>query len=267
MGPRPDRNNLIVHESIVTSRKPGSSHGILAAIYGVYVWLAFLVILTAATVGVLLVPGLDRRRRWVSFTCRLLFRLSGIPINVEGIDNLPDDHCVVVANHASNLDGVILQAVLPPRFSYVIKGEMRNIPLVHFLLRRVGTRFVERFVTTESVKDARKLLQASRNGESFAIFPEGTFIEEPGLSRFHSGAFATAIKGEIPVVPLVISGARAILPAGIWIPRHGSLRIDILKSIQPRDPAFGSSRKLATQARKQMLEVIQEPDLQAAETE
>lgn len=247
------------------SNNPDSGSGVLAILYGVYVWLAFVTIVIMAVVGVLLIPGLERRRRWVSMVCRLLFRLACIPTEVSGLDNLPQDHCVVVANHASHVDGVVLQALLPPRFSYVIKGEMRDIPVVHFLLRRVGSRFVERFVTTESVRDARKLLQASRSGESFAIFPEGTFIEKPGIGRFRPGAFATAIKGEIPVVPLVISGARTILPARTWLPRRSNLRIDILRAIQPQDPAFGSSQELAAQSRKQMLEVSQEPDLLASE--
>ena len=248
----------------MTSNKSDSRVGILDLLYGIYAWFAFLIVLLAAIGGAILIPGLDRRRRWVAAACRTLFPLAGIPTQVSGLDNLPNDHCVVVANHASHLDGVILQAFLPPRFSYVIKGEMRDVPIVHFLLRRIGARFVERFVMSESARDARKLLQASSSGESFAFFPEGTFIDQPGLGRFRPGAFATAIKGEIPVVPLVISGARTILPAHVWLPRHGKLRIKVLPAILPQDSAYGSSRELAEEARQQMLQVLEEPDLLAS---
>ena len=245
----------------MTNNNTAANSGILTFLYGIYAWIVFLFILLAATIGATLIPGLDRRRGWVAAVCRLFFRLAGIPVQVSGLDNLPEGHCVVVANHASHIDGVILQAFLPPRFSYVIKGEMRDIPIVHFLLRRIGARFVERFVAAESARDARKLLQASSGGESFAFFPEGTIMGKPGLGRFRSGAFATAIKGAIPVVPLVISGARTILPAHVWFPRHGKLRIDLLQAIRPQDLAYRSSRELATQARQQMLQVLDEPDL------
>jgi len=245
----------------MTSNNTDSASGILTFLYGIYAWIVFLFILLAAVTGATLIPGLNRRRRWVSVVCRLFFRLAGIPVQVSGLDNLPDGHCVVVANHTSHVDGIILQAFLPPRFSYVIKGEMREIPIVHFLLRRIGARFVERFVAAESARDARKLLQASSGGESFAFFPEGTFIGKPGLGRFRPGAFATAIKGEIAIVPLVISGARTILPAHVWFPRHGKLRIDLLQAIGPQDPAYQDSKSLAAQARQRMLQVLDEPDL------
>ncbi len=245
----------------MSSNNTASNSGILTFLYGIYAWIVFLFILLAAVIGATLIPGLNRRRGWVAAVCRLFFRLAGIPVQVSGLDNLPEGHCVVVANHTSHVDGVILQAFLPPRFSYVIKGEMRDIPGVHFLLRRIGARFVERFVAAESARDARKLLQASSGGESFTFFPEGTFIEKPGLGRFRPGAFATAIKGEIPLVPLVISGARRILPAHIWFPRHGKLRIDLLQAIHPHDPAYRSSKTLATYTRQQMLQVLDEPDL------
>lgn len=245
----------------MTRDKTDSGKRIARLAFGLYAWIIFLFILLGATIGVTLIPGLHRRRRWVSGVCRLFFRLLAIPTTVNGLDNLPAGHCVLVANHASHIDGLVLQAFLPPRFSYVIKGEMRDIPIVHFLLRRIGSRFVERFVTSESARDARKLLRASSSGESFTFFPEGTFISSPGLGRFRPGAFATAIKGQIALVPVVICGARKILPASIWFPRHGALSIDILRPIRPSDPAYESSRALAVEARQQMLQILDEPDL------
>jgi len=238
---------------------PGNRIARLA--FGLYAWIVFLFILLAAAIGVTLIPGLHRRRRWLSGVCRLFFYLVAIPATVNGLENLPPGHCVLVANHASHIDGLVLQALLPPRFSYVIKGEMRDVPVIYFLLRRIGSRFVERFVTSESTRDARKLLRASSSGESFIFFPEGTFIGSPGLGRFKPGAFATAIKGQVAVVPVVIGGARKILPASVWIPRHGVLSVNVLHPIHPPDPAYASSKSLAAEARRRMLRILDEPDL------
>ena len=243
------------------SAKTDSRVDILTIIYGIYAFFAFMPILIGAMLGAVLIPGLARRRQWVKTVCRLFFRLAGIRTELNGLENLPNGHCVVVANHASHLDGVALTAFLPPRFSFVIKAEMRAIPIVHFLLRRIGSRFVERFVTAESARDARELLRASSSGESFVIFPEGTFLREPGLGKFRHGAFATAIKGQIPTVPVVICGARNILPANTFLARRGDLRIEILRPIAADDPAYESSRALAAKARKQMLQVGDESEL------
>jgi 1-acyl-sn-glycerol-3-phosphate acyltransferase len=233
--------------------------GVLSILYGIYAWLAFLVCVIGAVLSAMLLPGLARRRRWVTRFARMPFFLAGIRTTVNGAEHLPDSPCVVVANHASYLDGVILQAFLPPRFSYVIKGEVRNVPVVHFFLRRIGAHFVERFAASAGARDARTLLRAADGGESLAFFPEGTFTAEPGLAAFRAGAFAAAQRAAIPVVPVVIRGARSILPAARLLPRHGTLAIDILPPF-PVDDSI-TSKELAELARQRILAVLAEPDL------
>lgn len=215
----------------------------------------------AALVAAACVPGLSRRRRWVSAAARCWFSVAGIRTKLYGFANLPAGHCVVVANHASYLDGVILQAFLPPRFSFVIKGEMQNVPLAGFLLRRIGSRFVDRFVASRSARDARNLLKAAANGESLAVFPEGTFLPKAGLQRFRPGAFAAAIKGRLPVVPVVIRGSRHILPARHVLPRRGPLRLEVLAALAPDSAAFADSQTLAQSVRQLLLSRLDEPDL------
>ena len=229
--------------------------------WGVFAWLLFVSGVLCAVFFTVVVPGLDRRRRWVTAVGRGFFQAVGIPASVSGLHRLPTGHCIDVANHASYLDGVILQAYLPPRFSYVIKGEMRKVPVAHFLLRRIGSKFVERFVTSGSARDARALLKAASAGESLAFFPEGTFIETPGLGQFRNGAFAAALKAGLPIVPVVIRGSRKILSAGQFLPRHGALELEILQPIETGDAAYNSAMALADEARQRILSRLDEPDL------
>lgn len=231
--------------------------------YGVYAWLSFLVCLGAALLGALLLPGLHRRRRWVAAAARTWFAAAGIRVQLAGFERLPDGHCIVVANHASYMDGMILQAYLPAQFSFVIKGEMKGVPVAHFLLRRIGSRFVERFVASASARDARRLLRAAAAGESLVFFPEGTFHPQPGLHAFRPGAFLAAIKAELPVVPLAIRGSRRILPARRRMPRRARLELEVLEPIPPGDPSFASSGTLAQNARQRILTVLDEPDVPA----
>ena len=240
-----------------------ATSGLGRILFGIYAWLVFLLCLLSAIVFALLLPGLERRRRWASGSARASFRLAGIPVKVHRLEMLPAGHCVVVANHASYIDGVLLFGFLPPRFSFVIKGEMKSFPAISILLRRIGSRFVERFEPSGSARDARRLLKAASSGESLAFFPEGTFLRHPGLARFRSGAFAAAIKGGMPVIPVVISGSRRILPGGHALPRHGRVRIDVMTPIGPDEPAYGNSRDLAELSRQRILTVLNEPDLLA----
>jgi 1-acyl-sn-glycerol-3-phosphate acyltransferase len=239
------------------ARSPGSY------LYGIYAWLAFLASVIPALLATAVVPGRDRRRRIASACARAAFLLCGISLQTRGMEKMPARRCIVVANHSSYIDGVILQAILPSRFSFVIKGEAEKMPVVGFLLRRLGARFVDRFSATGSARDARKLIRAANAGEPLALFPEGTFLIEPGLDRFRPGAFSAAVKARAPVVPLAISGARRILRGSTFLPRHGHLRIEVLDPIETSHPAFNNSKALAELARQRILQVIDEPDLLA----
>ena len=237
---------------------------VLHAIYGVYSLTMFAICVLFSLLVTILVPGLDNRRKLVSGAARSSFLLSGIRPTISGIEKLPAEGCVVVANHASYADGILLKGFLPPRFSFVIKGEMRKVPVANFMIRRSGSHFVERFNSSESARDARQFVKAARSGKPLAFFPEGTFREEPGVGRFRAGAFMAAVKGGMPVVPIAISGTRQLLGWGHALPRPAPVRIDILDPILPDDPAFADHHRLAEATRQRILAVVDEPDLLAA---
>ncbi len=235
-------------------------------LWGLWAWLCFAVACLFSLIVAIFVPGVHRRQKLVTFAAKMIFVLSGVKVTVRGIDNLPADSCVVVANHASYIDGPLLNGYLPARFGFVIKGEMRDIPVIHFLLRRSGSKFVERKEMTGSSRDARQLVKAAQEGESLGFFPEGTFLLERGVGRFRPGAFVAAIKGDMPVVPVAISGAREMMPSGRLMPRKSGLVIEILPAIAPGDDDYASSRKLAEASRQRIITAIDEPDLLADKT-
>ncbi len=230
-------------------------------LWGIWAWVCFFLASLVSLVIAIIVPGAHRRQKLVTFVTRMIFVLAGVNVTIRGFDNLPTDSSVVVANHASFVDGVLLNSYLPSRFGFVIKGEMRDIPVVHFLLRRSGSKFVERKEAPGSSRDARQLVKAAQEGESLGFFPEGTFVLEPGVGRFRPGAFVAAIKGDLPVVPIAISGTRKMLPSRQILPIKSALRIDILPAIAPGDEGYASSRALAETARQRVLAALDEPDL------
>jgi 1-acyl-sn-glycerol-3-phosphate acyltransferase len=240
-----------------------SSARALHALYGGYAVLLLTVLLLLAGLLALLVPVLGWRRSTTRGFARLWLRAVGLLPHVTGLDQLPEGPCVVVANHSSYLDGVVMKAALPPRFSFVIKREAADTPVLGFLLKRIGSQFVDRSSHGGRQRDARRVMKHAAAGHSLVFFPEGTFDDERGLKRFHVGAFVTAARGNVPVVPTVIHGAWRALPNGAWLPRPGRIHVEILAPLALVDHA-SSVERLRNAARDRILERLDEPDLAKA---
>lgn len=229
-----------------------------------YAAILFLAVVVFALLGVLLMPTLKLRRGTARNAARLYFLLAGMPLRLRGVENLPAGQCIVVANHASYLDGVVMAAALPPRFAFVIKREMNDVPVGGLLLRRIGSEFVDRFNRHKGGTDARRVLRTAASGQSLVFFPEGTFTPEVGLGKFHTGAFAIAARAACPVVPAVILGTRRNMPATRVLPRPGAIEVRYGEPIEVtpvqavgEDPAL----ILRDRSRAAILEQLGEPDL------
>lgn len=230
--------------------------------YAAWACAVFLLLGLTVLLLILPVPWLSLRRRMARGAARLVLRACCMRLEVRHLENLPATPCVVVANHASYLDGVVLFAALPPSFGFVIKREVSNIPLANLLLRRIGSHFVARDSGHKGARDTRKLLKRAHAGGALAFFPEGTFQPHPGLATFRSGAFAIAAKTQLPIVPVAIRGTRAALPANSFMPRPGKISVEVAPQLAP--PASSASADLGAArraARQAILARIDEPDL------
>jgi 1-acyl-sn-glycerol-3-phosphate acyltransferase len=230
-------------------------------VYGIYTYCMFLLLGLTALLGMLL-PGLRRRRSVARFMSRLLLLFTGMPLVVKNLERIPAGQCVVVANHASYLDGVVMTAALPPRFGFVIKREMATVPLAGALLRRLGSEFVERFNRHRGGADARRVLRTAVNGNSLVFFPEGTFGARPGLGKFHAGAFTIAAHARCPVVPAVVRGTRRAFPPRKAWPYPARIEIEFLDPIVAQEESPDAmALELRDRARSAILEELREPDL------
>ena len=235
---------------------------VLESIYGLYALIVFLVFGVGTLFAVMLPLGIKARRHIAHFGARAFFAIAGLRLRMVDEHLLPSGPCVVVANHASYLDGIVLKAALPARFSFVIKKEFSRVPLAGLLLRRIGSEFVDRFNRHAGGMDTRRLMKAADAGQALAFFPEGTFLPEPGLGKFHSGAFVIASRVDLPVVPLAILGTRHILPSGRFLPRLGRIDIQVLPSVGPMRDMKSSDAVAHTrdQAHARILAALGEPD-------
>jgi 1-acyl-sn-glycerol-3-phosphate acyltransferase len=217
------------------------------------------VVVIPVTFLLFLTPGIMRRRKLVRLAARIVSKLTGSTIGQSGWEIPQDLPCIVVANHSSYLDGIILTAVLPARFAFLIKQEMANIPLIGFVLKQIGSEFVDRQNPQDRHRMAKRLVESARRGWTLALFPEGTFDTQPGLQRFHTGAFTAALRGSLPLVPVVIQGAREKMPGTRIMPFPGKITVHVCEPIFPAG-ATDTLEALIAATRRSMLSHLDEPD-------
>ena len=239
------------------------------AAYSTYLWCFFGLLALIAIPIIILLPVRQWRWRFSHRLGRILIPLMRIPLTVKGIEYLPlNSPCMLVANHTSYIDLFILPAILPRPFRFVAKGELMGVPVVHLLLRRLGTEFVERYDKQKGLADARRISESAVSGPPLLYFPEGTFTRTPGLLPFHMGAFTTAAELNLPIIPIALRGARSMLRDESWFVRRKSITVTIGEPIIPvksnrndKSQTWETSLNLRNATRKFILRYCGEPDL------
>ena len=143
-------------------------------------------------------------RWWSRLICYLLL----IRVKVKGLEKLKvTDSYIVVANHQSIFDIFALYGWLPNIFKWIMKAELRKIPLVGKACESAGHIFIDRSHPIAAQKSLEKAEKQLINGVSVVIFPEGTRTKTGLMSRFKKGAFRIATDLSLPIVPVTIKGS------------------------------------------------------------
>ena len=201
--------------------------------YGLYAISAFVVVILLLFCPLLIaMPWLPARRFIGRWAVRSWLLSIGVSFRVKGLDSLPEEPCIVVCNHASYVDGIVLTAALPERFTFLVQHRAEQWTYVGLIIRRMGVRFVNREDPRAAARATLRLIREARSGGSLAIFPEGTFQKDPGLLPFYSGAFLIAAKIGLPVVPAVMRGTRRFFHDGARWPSYSSIEINILDPLR-----------------------------------
>lgn len=230
--------------------------------FGLYAWVLALAVAAVTWLVVVLVPG-RRARWWTARTAGSCLRWAlGVRWSLNGTPP-PAGPAVVVSNHASFIDGLVLVLALPRPTVLVASTELERAPIVGAFLRRLGCAFVERGDPQQGRDSVAALVRAAGSGEQLAVFPEGAITRAPGLRPFRLGAFAVAARAGCPVVPVGIAGTRAVLRPGTYLPRRGQVRVTFGAPIVPTSSAFSAQLELRDAARGVVAQLSGEPDLSA----
>lgn len=152
------------------------------------------------------------QHRMAQFWARLLVRLSGSKVTVRGIENLRHGAAVYAANHTSYMDTPVIFASLPFQFRILAKKELWPIAFIGWYLNRSGQIPIDTVTARGTLTSLATGVRALNAGMPLFVFPEGGRTDDGALQPFMSGAAYLAIKAQVPLVPLALSGVYDLLP-------------------------------------------------------
>ncbi|MEM9601983.1 MAG: 1-acylglycerol-3-phosphate O-acyltransferase [Pseudomonadota bacterium] len=185
--------------------------------------------------------------------------LIGLRVRHVGTGHFPSDRpCVVVANHQSNWDLVVVGSVVPPNTVSIGKKSLRWVPLFGQLYWLAGNVLIDRADRQRARQTLGRAADAlTRDRTSIWVFPEGTRNRGRNMLPFKHGAFALAVDTGVPIVPVCCSAYLTHLSLRRW--RNGCARIEVLPPIETADKSANDVPSLMAECRRRMQAVIDRP--------
>lgn len=193
---------------------------------------------------------------------RLGMYISGITCTIEGAEHIQRHRAAVYAvNHASNVEPPLLFHALHelfPRLRIVYKAELRKLPVLVQAFDLAGFVPLQRGNPEQSLPAIERAGEALREGNSFLIFPEGTRSRSGDLLPFKKGGFVMALKGQAPVVPVAITGARLAMRKGSLVIRPVHVRVRLGEPVETAGLTLDDRDTLAAGVRARIRSLLGE---------
>ena len=144
---------------------------------------------------------------------RVILWILFIPVKVEGRENLEKkESYVFVANHQGAFDIFLIYGYLNRNFKWMMKHQLRKIPLVGYACYKSHQIFVDKRGPKKIKATYDQARATLKGGTSVTVFPEGSRTFTGHMGVFKRGAFALADELQLPIVPLTINGSFNIMP-------------------------------------------------------
>jgi len=186
-----------------------------------FVWLGIAVATAGFGLPAIVAAFLPPRGDWFLLFARgwarTILAFSGISVRVlheERFD--PGRSVVLVSNHESFADILVLLARLPMQSRFLAKRGVFRVPILGWSIRAAGFVPVDRGDRVASLATVEAALARLKRGRSLVVFPEETRTRTGELLAFKKGAALLALRSGLPIQPVGIAGTRRILPRGAW---------------------------------------------------
>ena len=132
------------------------------------------------------------------------------PLDVKGLENLPEEPVVLCANHSSNWDPILMILAMSQKIKLRImaKEQLFRIPVVNAVIRKMGAFPVNR--GHSDIGAVRTSIQSLKAGFHLLIFPEGTRVRQPGKVSVKGGAAMIAIRSGVKMLPVFIGTTKRL---------------------------------------------------------
>jgi 1-acyl-sn-glycerol-3-phosphate acyltransferase len=168
---------------------------------------------------------------------RIGFAVVGIRVRVIGREHIQQQPAVYAANHNSNIDPPAVFNALSGllfRLKVIYKAELRRLPVLVWIFDTAGFVPVERANREQSLPALDRAVGSLGDGNSFVIFPEGTRSPTTDLLPFKKGGFVMAIRAQVPIVPVAVSGGLQAMRKGSRLIWPTALTVDVAPPVPTR---------------------------------
>jgi len=162
-------------------------------------------------------------------------KFTGSSVNVEGLENIPEDAVLFVSNHQSYFDIGVFLAYIPKPLGFVAKAELSKIPVLKRWMEEFRCVFLDRSDIKKSAKAITQGIDILKSGRSLVIFPEGTRSKGRDMLDFKAGSFKLATKSKVPIVPVTINDTYKILENNNGYVRSAEVHVYVHEPISTRD--------------------------------
>lgn len=212
---------------------------------------------------VLTLVGKQHLAQWATARCfyYAMAIIMGIDVRVENehyLDNLP---YIVVSNHQSALDILMLGRMFPPGCTVTAKKSLKYTPFLGWFMSLSGTLFLERANRQKSVDALNRSLDRLKEKKgALWIFPEGTRSYTTSLTMlpFKKGAFHLARQGKLPIVPVVVANTSTLMNPKWKVFNRGCIVVRVMKPIPTDNLKLEEVGKFSEDVRDKMFAELQE---------
>ncbi|MGH9315863.1 MAG: lysophospholipid acyltransferase family protein [Thermoanaerobaculia bacterium] len=231
---------------------------------GVWIAIAFSTVLYGlpAIPAAFFPPRGDWFLRFARGWARTILAFSGVSVRLLRGERLrTGGGFVIVANHESFSDILVLLAYLPMQLRFLAKRSIFRVPILGWSIRAAGFVPVDRGNKTRSAATVEAALALLQEGRSLVLFPEETRTRTGELLPFKRGAALLALRSGFPLLPLGLAGTRRILPRGSLLMTPGQVVLSVGEPIAVSGRSARDRDGVTEEVRREILKLRGEASL------
>jgi 1-acyl-sn-glycerol-3-phosphate acyltransferase len=199
--------------------------------------------------------------RTLQWICQNVFAVW-LKYRARGIENLPSGPALIIANHQSFLDPLLIGLPLQRPVSFLARDTLFKVPLIGWILRSTYVMPIRR--EAAGMESLRVSLQRLEEGYLVGVFPEGTRSHDGRLGVMKPGVVALVRRAQVPLIPVALSGTFEAMPRGAFFLRPRPVRVVFGTPISVEELATfqgrGSEAALVSLVTERLTRVLEEAD-------